>query len=73
VEKLKELGEVKDPIDQVRQTFAVFGAEVGEKTLPFLSEKFGDDIKDAREWGGIDATVSLPSMSNLTSWDAGES
>jgi hypothetical protein len=49
-QKLKELGEVQDPVDRVHQAFLAFGADF-EKMLPYIGDRFGENVKSAREWG----------------------
>lgn len=48
--RLKELGEVRDPIERTRLAFAEFGDQA-EKLLPELGDRFGENISRAREWG----------------------
>ena len=61
-QKLKELGEVRDPIDQARQAFALFGKDA-EKLMPHLNEQFDEGIKKSREWG---LALSQSSRENIT-------
>jgi hypothetical protein len=49
-EALRRLGEIKDPGERVRKTFAVFGEEIGDKLLPHLNARLEENARFTREW-----------------------
>jgi hypothetical protein len=64
-ESLKRLGAIRDPVDQVRQTFLAFGADVGEKMLPLLGDRFGDNATRVKEWGLVLDSESRTNISTF--------
>lgn len=49
-QKLKQIGDIQDPIERTRAAFNAFGTDA-ERILPFLGDRVSENITRVREWG----------------------
>lgn len=63
-QKMRDLGEVRDPVQRTAEAFKAFG-DNAEQMLPFLNERLAENVQRVQEWGLVLDKVDRENISQF--------